>query len=182
MARTTPPSSRRSAALYASYDLKRIYYAAFCPIPDASRLLPLESRAAAARAPALSGRLALSLLRFLAPMRSPRAWTAACSISMIDPKLAWALAKSRALPNRRQHGRARRAAAHSGAWLKNRRPDHRRPAASHASARRSCAPLRRNPPRAAFHYHGRPSPAAEHTSARLRAALAPPPQQLSLFA
>jgi predicted DNA-binding helix-hairpin-helix protein len=32
-----------SAALYASYDLKRIYYAAFSPIPDASRALPLKA-------------------------------------------------------------------------------------------------------------------------------------------
>ena len=32
-----------SASLYASYDLKRIYYSAFSPIPDASRLLPLKA-------------------------------------------------------------------------------------------------------------------------------------------
>jgi predicted DNA-binding helix-hairpin-helix protein len=32
-----------SAALYASYNLKRIYYSAFSPIPDASRALPLRA-------------------------------------------------------------------------------------------------------------------------------------------
>src|SRR5205085_2942556 len=34
---------RISASLYASYNLKRIYYAAFSPIPDASRLLPSKA-------------------------------------------------------------------------------------------------------------------------------------------
>ena len=33
---------RSSAALYRSYDLKRVYYSAFSPIPDASRVLPLK--------------------------------------------------------------------------------------------------------------------------------------------
>src|ERR1043165_9033058 len=32
-----------SASLYGSYDLKRMYYAAFSPIPDSSRLLPLKA-------------------------------------------------------------------------------------------------------------------------------------------
>ena len=32
-----------SASLYASYDLKRIYYSAFSPIPDSSRLLPVKA-------------------------------------------------------------------------------------------------------------------------------------------
>ena len=32
----------RSAALYAGYGLKRVYYSAFSPIPDASKFLPLQ--------------------------------------------------------------------------------------------------------------------------------------------
>ncbi len=32
-----------AASLYASYTLKRVYYSAFLPIPDASRILPLRS-------------------------------------------------------------------------------------------------------------------------------------------
>ena len=32
---------RQSSALYASYGLRRVYYSAFSPIPDASRVLPL---------------------------------------------------------------------------------------------------------------------------------------------
>ena len=34
---------RNASALYASYDLKRIYYSAFSPIPDSSRLLPVKA-------------------------------------------------------------------------------------------------------------------------------------------
>ena len=53
-----------SANLYGSYRLKRVYYSAFSPIPDASRALPLVSAAAHSRAPALSGRLADAVLWF----------------------------------------------------------------------------------------------------------------------
>jgi predicted DNA-binding helix-hairpin-helix protein len=34
----------RSAALYGSYQLKRVYYSAFSPIPDGSARLPLTAR------------------------------------------------------------------------------------------------------------------------------------------
>jgi putative DNA modification/repair radical SAM protein len=34
---------RNASTLYASYGLKRIYYSAFSPIPDSSRLLPLKA-------------------------------------------------------------------------------------------------------------------------------------------
>ena len=34
---------RNTQRLYASYDLKRIYYSAFSPIPDSSRLLPVKA-------------------------------------------------------------------------------------------------------------------------------------------
>ena len=33
---------RTSARLYGSYRLKRVYYSAFSPIPDASAVLPLK--------------------------------------------------------------------------------------------------------------------------------------------
>ena len=53
-----------SANLYGSYRLKRVYYSAFSPIPDASRALPLVPPPLHSRAPALSGRLADAVLRF----------------------------------------------------------------------------------------------------------------------
>ncbi len=59
-----------SANLYGSYRLRRVYYSAFSPIPDASRALPLRAAAAAARAPALPGRLADAVLRFRRCARS----------------------------------------------------------------------------------------------------------------
>jgi putative DNA modification/repair radical SAM protein len=52
----------RAAGLYSGYRLKRVYYSAFSPIPDASSRLPLAAPADA-RASALPGRLADPLLR-----------------------------------------------------------------------------------------------------------------------
>ncbi len=39
--RMTKPILERAANLYSSYSLKRVYYSAFSPIPDSSRVLPL---------------------------------------------------------------------------------------------------------------------------------------------
>jgi putative DNA modification/repair radical SAM protein len=80
----------RSAALYAAYRLKRVYYSAFSPIPDASQVLPLK-------APPLlrENRLYQAdwLMRYYGFSSDEIA--AASSGGMldlaIDPKLAWAL-------------------------------------------------------------------------------------------
>ena len=118
--------------LYGAYRLRRVYYSAFSPIPDASRALPLERAAAGARAPALSGRLADALLRLRVERDRRRAATA-CSTSTIDPKLAWALAPSRPLPGRREQRAARGAAARAGPRHEGGRPDPRVAPAPHAS-------------------------------------------------
>jgi putative DNA modification/repair radical SAM protein len=81
-----------SANLYGAYKLKRIYYSAFSPIPDASRSLPL-------RAPPLVREHRLYqadwLMRFYgfdAGEIVDRAQGAQGMLSLdIDPKLAWAL-------------------------------------------------------------------------------------------
>jgi predicted DNA-binding helix-hairpin-helix protein len=79
-----------SASLYASYDLKRIYYAAFSPIPDASRLLPLQA------AP-LQREHRLYQADWLYRFYGFSAGEIADSMTdgmldlAIDPKLAWAL-------------------------------------------------------------------------------------------
>jgi putative DNA modification/repair radical SAM protein len=85
-----------SATLYGSYALKRVYYSAFSPIPDASRDLPLK-------APPLQREHRLYqadwLMRFygfeadeiLIPGRAMLALD-------IDPKLAWALAHRERFP------------------------------------------------------------------------------------
>ena len=78
-----------SAHLYAAYDLKRVYYSAFSPIPDSSKLLPLKA------APLMrEHRLYQSdwLLRFYGfEPEELFAHTDGMLDLAIDPKLAWAL-------------------------------------------------------------------------------------------
>jgi predicted DNA-binding helix-hairpin-helix protein len=78
-----------SANLYGSYKLRRVYYSAFSPIPDASRSLPL-------RAPPLVREHRLYqadwLMRFYGFDVGEIVGTAEGMLSLdIDPKLAWAL-------------------------------------------------------------------------------------------
>ncbi len=78
-----------SANLYGSYRLKRVYYSAFSPIPDASRALPLG-------APPLVREHRLYqadwLMRFYGFDVDEIVDEAAGMLSLdIDPKLAWAL-------------------------------------------------------------------------------------------
>ena len=78
-----------SANLYGSYRLKRVYYSAFSPIPDASRSLPLQ-------APPLVREHRLYqadwLMRFYGFDVSEIVGTAEGMLSLdVDPKLAWAL-------------------------------------------------------------------------------------------
>lgn len=82
----------RAASLYEKFDLKRVYYSAFSPIPDASTVLPLR------RPPLMrEHRLYQSdwLIRFY--QFSPQEVGAAADPATgmlpldIDPKLAWAL-------------------------------------------------------------------------------------------
>jgi putative DNA modification/repair radical SAM protein len=89
----------RSSALYGTHRLKRVYYSAFSPIPDASAVLPLK-------APPLvrEHRLYQSdwMLRFYGfSIEDLRTVTAAGGGMLpldIDPKLAWALAQREAFP------------------------------------------------------------------------------------
>ena len=81
----------RASALYSSYRLRRVYYSAFSPIPDASAVLPLK------RPPLLrEHRLYQSdwLMRFYgySPDEVGAATDAAGMLPLdMDPKLAWAL-------------------------------------------------------------------------------------------
>jgi putative DNA modification/repair radical SAM protein len=81
---------RRSDRLYRSYKLRRVYYSAFSPIPDASRMLPVK-------APPLlrENRLYQAdwLLRFYGfSVDEIAAGTEGGMLDLsIDPKLAWAL-------------------------------------------------------------------------------------------
>lgn len=87
----------RSAALYGSYHLKRVYYSAFSPIPDVSSSLPLS------RPPLLrEHRLYQAdwLMRFYGFDASEiidESQRGMLDLSL-DPKLAWALAHRSAFP------------------------------------------------------------------------------------
>jgi len=80
-----------ASKLYSRYDLRRVYYSAFSPIPDASAILPLQ------RPPLMrEHRLYQAdwLMRFygFAPPEVAQATDAAGMLPLdIDPKLAWAL-------------------------------------------------------------------------------------------
>ncbi|MXP25371.1 putative DNA modification/repair radical SAM protein [Altererythrobacter indicus] len=81
----------KASVLYGSYDLRRVYYSAFSPIPDASAVLPLK------RPPLIrEHRLYQSdwLMRFYGfkPQEVMQAAEADGNLPLdIDPKLAWAL-------------------------------------------------------------------------------------------
>jgi len=85
-----------SASLYGAYRLKRVYYSAFSPIPDAARALPL-------RAPPLVREHRLYqadwLMRFygFGHEEIVPADTGMLSLE-VDPKLAWALANRERFP------------------------------------------------------------------------------------
>ncbi|WP_295848221.1 putative DNA modification/repair radical SAM protein [Tardiphaga sp.] len=85
-----------SANLYGSYHLKRVYYSAFSPIPDASRSLPL-------RAPPLIREHRLYqadwLMRFYGFAAGEIVDGADGMLSLdMDPKLAWALRNRERFP------------------------------------------------------------------------------------
>ncbi len=85
-----------SAQLYGAYRLKRVYYSAFSPIPDASGLLPLK-------APPLVREHRLYqadwLMRFYGFEAAEIAPTSGGMLSLdVDPKLAWAMAHPERFP------------------------------------------------------------------------------------
>jgi putative DNA modification/repair radical SAM protein len=171
---------RNSAALYASYDLKRIYYAAFSPIPDSSRLLPLKA------AP-LRREHRLYQADWLYRFYGFKADEIADSMDGgmldldLDPKLAWALRNRDRFPI--DVNTAAREALLRVPGLGQRTVDRIIVARRHRTLRlddlaRLSGAIRRAQPFIVAAGH---APTAEHTSARLRAALAPAPQQLSLF-
>jgi putative DNA modification/repair radical SAM protein len=170
---------RNSAALYASYDLKRIYYSAFSPIPDASRLLP-------AKAAPLQREHRLYQADWLYRFYGFSADEIAASMDdgmldlEIDPKLAWALRNRARFPV--DINTAPREALLRIPGLGQRTVERILTSRRHRTLRlddlaRLSGAVRRARP---FIIAADHRPLAEHASAKLRAALAPP-RQLSLF-
>jgi putative DNA modification/repair radical SAM protein len=171
---------QNASALYASYDLKRIYYAAFSPIPDASRLLP-------AKAAPLQREHRLYQADWLYRFYGFSAGEIAASMTdgmldlAIDPKLAWALRNRARFPI--DVNTAPREELLRIPGLGKRTVDRILVSRRHCTLRlddlaRLSSALRRARPFIVTPDH---RPVADRTSAHLRAALAGPAQQLSLF-
>lgn len=169
-----------SSRLYASYKLKRVYYSAYSPIPDATDKLPLIK-------PPLQREHRLYqadwLLRFYG--FDVNEVTGVCKTGNldldIDPKLAWALAHRGLFPldvNTAEREMLLRVPGFGirtvGRILATRR--HRR--VDYAALQRMGASLRKARPFIAAHDW---TPGALLDRADLRARFAPPPEQLSLF-
>ena len=84
-----------SAALYGSYKLKRVYYSAFSPIPDASRLLPVQAPPLRRENRLYQADWLMRYYGFSADEITAGAADGMLDLSL-DPKLAWAL-RNRAL-------------------------------------------------------------------------------------
>ncbi len=170
----------QSTRLYASYRLKRVYYSAFSPIPDATANLPLIR-------PPLEREHRLYqadwLLRFYGfDLDEITGATRAGNLDLeIDPKLAWALANRQHFPvdaNRAPREMLLRIPG-VGVRTVNRILSTRRHRTLRYDdlARMGAAMARARP----FLSLGDWSPGALLDSADLRARFAPPPEQLSLF-
>jgi putative DNA modification/repair radical SAM protein len=170
-----------SASLYASYHLKRIYYAAFSPIPHASSLLPLKA------AP-LQREHRLYQADWLYRFYGFSAAEIAASMENgmldldIDPKLAWALRNRARFPL--DVNTAAREELLRIPGLGKRTVDRIVTARRHRTLRlddlaRLSGSVRRARP---FIITPDYRPAADIASSRLRTMLAPPPEQLPLFA
>ena len=112
-----------SANLYGSYRLKRVYYSAFSPIPDASRALPLA-------APPLVREHRLYqadwLMRFYGFDAGEIVEERAGMLPLdIDPKLAWALRHRDRFPLDVNTRQPRRSAARARLRHQGGRPHHR---------------------------------------------------------
>lgn len=171
-----------SARLYAAYGLRRVYYSAFSPIPDASARLPLKA------APLVrEHRLYQAdwLLRFYG--FEVDEITGSCATGMldltIDPKLAWALAHREHFPV--DVNTAPRESLLRIPGLGARTTARILAARRHGAVRledlgRLRVPLRKVMPFVTTaDYHPRPDAI---DADNLRQRLAPPPRQLDLFA
>lgn len=170
----------QSTRLYASYKLKRVYYSAFSPIPDASSKLPLIS-------PPLQREHRLYqadwLLRFYGfDLDEITGHRPDGNLDLdIDPKLAWALAHRGLFPlnvNRASRDMLLRVPGFGTKTVSRILSTRRNRALRYEDLARMGASMKKAQP---FITAEGWSPGALTDSARLRARFAPPPQQMSLF-
>jgi putative DNA modification/repair radical SAM protein len=171
---------KTSASLYASYDLKRIYYAAFSPIPDASRLLPLKAAPLRREHRLYQADWLYRFYGFAANEIAESMDNGMLDLD-IDPKLAWALRNRGRFPI--DVNTATREELLRIPGLGRKTVDRIIVARRHRTLRlddlmRLTSALRRARP---FIIAADHRATADATSSRLRAALAPACEQLSLF-
>ena len=170
----------RSASLYAAYSLKRVYYAAFSPIPDASSRLPMKP-------PPLLREHRLYEADWLMRNYGFQAEEVAAGMESgmlpldIDPKLAWALKHRERFPI--DVNRADREVLLRIPGLGVKSVDRVIASRRHRTLRlddlsRLAGSLKRMLPFVVAADH---RPGASLDRQNLRALLAPPPQQLGLF-
>jgi putative DNA modification/repair radical SAM protein len=87
----------RSASLYGGYGLRRVYYSAFSPIPDASSVLPLSKPPLMREHRLYQADWLMRFYGFSAP-EIGEATTGGMLDLAIDPKLAWALNRREQFP------------------------------------------------------------------------------------
>ena len=86
-----------SSLLYGSYRLRRVYYSAFSPIPDASRALPLAAPPLLREHRLYQADWLMRFYGYSAEEIVPTAGSGLLSLE-VDPKLAWALAHRERFP------------------------------------------------------------------------------------
>ncbi len=87
----------RSASLYGGYGLRRVYYSAFSPIPDASSVLPLSKPPLMREHRLYQADWLMRFYGFSAPEIGEG--TAGGMLDLaVDPKLAWALNRREQFP------------------------------------------------------------------------------------
>jgi predicted DNA-binding helix-hairpin-helix protein len=88
---------RKSAHLYGSYNLKRVYYSAFSPIPEGSAILPLKSPPLQREHRLYQGDWLIRYYEFSADDVADATEGGMFALD-IDPKLAWALKNRHRFP------------------------------------------------------------------------------------
>ena len=175
---TCSPTSARSTT---SYELTRVYYSAFSPIPEPSVAPAAEAAAAPAREPSLPGRLADALLR-LQRRRDRRRRRGRHARPRRRPQARLGAEAPRPLPGRRQPRAARAPAARPRPRRQGRRPHDLAPAATPACASTTSPASRASPRRAAPFLVTADHRAPGLDRLDLRSRLVRPPEQLALFA
>ena len=172
-----------SVDLYGNYRLRRVYYSAFSPIPDASKVLPLKAPPLVREHRLYQADWLLRFYGFEVDEIAPRPPAGAAMLDLeVDPKLAWALRHPECFPvdlNTAPKERLLRVPGLGTRNVKRILAARRHGALRLEDLARLRSPLRKLLPfvQVADHH---PRGALDRPD-RLRAQLAPPPRQAGLF-